>query len=149
MQRSLGSRQLNNASLTLWRYGTNGPKARCAQDTPSSLRKTWVDREALLDENSAASTHETPCLTGESLCQLVTWELPRTADIPTFKAEAPRTTEEGLEDIVCIKICGARWETGKEQGEKIVWRGTYDTEIGSPKRSFPDTITFFFSPALN
>lgn len=95
-----------------------------------------------LGKNSAASSHETPwsksCLTGESLCQLVIWELPRTAGIPTFKAEAPRTTKECLEDIVCIKFCGARWEQRKRW--KKVFEGEHYDRIGRVSKAFADSI---------
>lgn len=73
--------------------------------------------EALLDENSAASTHEPP---PPPIKELPNWGLPRTAGIPTFKAEAPRPSEECLEDIVCIKICGQGEKEGRNKKVKKI-----------------------------
>lgn len=107
---------------------------------PSAILSHPQGTEAPLNENSAASTHELPPY--PPIKELPNWGLPRTADKPTFKAEAPRPSKECLEDIVCIEICGQGEKQGRnkkvKKKEKCL-RGIYDdTENGSPKLSqFP------------
>lgn len=75
------------------------------------------------------------------------WALPRAAGILTFKAEAPRTTEECLEDIVGIKICGAEKQGTNKQVRKA--EGSEEelpvTEKGTPEPS--QTVSFPRLPA--
>lgn len=79
----------------------------------SILSSTWADP----DPAGWALRLPQSSLSGESRYGPVSWELPRAGGLLTFKAEAPRTAKECLEDVVCVKICGTEQETG--QGPKV------------------------------
>lgn len=86
--------------------------------TSAILGNSWVG-QGPTRRSPAASTQEPPDSQSrparEPLCRPVIRALPRAAGTLTFKAEAPGTAEECLEDIVGIKICAAERETGKNR----------------------------------
>lgn len=108
-----------DASQTLQRCGPNGSEARCTQEPPylhpqqhlCGLGPCWMGvlpppLTGPLDSHRATLVRS--YLSGELHYKPVICKFLRAAGTPTFKAEAPRTTKECLEDIVCIKICAAK-----------------------------------------